>query len=89
MVKTDIKIPFITINLYYSTFLRNAEPDLDENSGGSTDLDQKIARSADFLTPYSPLSSRDDKGNFPFLISLCQLDKMGYRNDKSIESFAL
>ena len=40
VAKTNINIPFIAINLYHSTFLRNADPDLDENSGGSTDLDQ-------------------------------------------------
>ena len=47
---------FIAINLYHSTFLRNADPDLDENSGGSTDLHQKIARIGGFSYPYSPLS---------------------------------
>ena len=56
MAKINIYIPFIAINLYHSTFLRNAVPDLSENSGVSTDLDQKIARIGGFPYPYSPLS---------------------------------
>ena len=56
MAKTNIYVPFIAINLYHSTFLRNADPDLDENSGGSTDLNQKIARIGGYPYPlFTPL----------------------------------
>ena len=41
MAKTNINILFIAINLYHGTFLRNADPDLVENSGGSTDWSKK------------------------------------------------
>ena len=33
--------------------LRNADPDLNENTGGSTDLGHKIARIDGFRYPYS------------------------------------
>ena len=56
MAKTNINILFFAINLYHSTFLCNADPDLDENSGGSTNLEQKIARIGGFPSPYSPPS---------------------------------
>ena len=51
------------INLHHSTFLRNADPDLNENSGVSTDLDQKIPRIGGFPYPYSPLSRSDGEAN--------------------------
>ena len=54
--QTSLLPGFTAINLYHSTFLRNVDPDLNENSGGSTDLDQKIARIGGFPYPYSPLS---------------------------------
>ena len=56
MAKTNIHILFITINIYHSTFLHDADPDSDENSDGSTDLDQKIEEISGFPYPYSPLS---------------------------------
>ena len=67
MAKANIKIPFIAINLYHSTFLRNVEPDLDEHSGGSADLDQKIARIGGFPHPYSPLSLRTVRVRIQFI----------------------
>ena len=45
-------LPFIAINVYHSMTLRNADPDLNEISGGSTDLGQKIAFT------YSPPSKK-------------------------------
>ena len=50
---------FIAINGYHSMTLRNADPDLNKNRGGSTDLGQKIARIDGFLYPYSPPSYKD------------------------------
>ena len=85
MVKTNIYFPFIAINLYHSTFLRNADPDFNENSGGSTDLDQQIARIGGFPYPYSPLSDREYQTNvnlflFPhkqaLLVVACIYDTM-------------
>ena len=58
MAKTNVYFPFIAVNLYHSTFLRNADPDLNENSGVSSDLDQKIGLIGGFPSPYSPLSLR-------------------------------
>ena len=57
VVKTNVYFPFIAINLYHSAFLRNADPDFNENSGGSTDLEQQIARIGGFPCPYSPPST--------------------------------
>ena len=55
--------PFIVINVYHSMTLRNADPDLNENSDGSTDLGQKIARirqiSIPLLTPLITIRKRD------------------------------
>ena len=49
-------LPFIAINVYHSMTLRNADPDLNEISGGSTDLGQKIARIGGFPYTHSPPS---------------------------------
>ena len=57
--KKNKHLPFIAINVYHSMTLSNADPDLNENSGGSTDLGQKIARIGGFLYPYSPPSMRE------------------------------
>ena len=38
--------------------LRNADPDLNENSSGSANLGQKIARIGGFPYPYSPPSNK-------------------------------
>ena len=52
-------LPFIAINVCHSMTLRNEDPDLNENSGGSTDLGQKIARIGGFPYPYSPPSVKE------------------------------
>ena len=51
-------LPFIAINVYHRMPLRNADPDLNEYSGGSTDLGQKKHGSAVFHTPIHPLLER-------------------------------
>ena len=48
-------LPFIAINVYFKRMtLRNADPDLNENRGESTDLGQKKYGSADFHAPTHP-----------------------------------
>ena len=49
-------LPSIVINVFHIMTLSNADPDLNENSEGSTDLGQKIAPIGGFPYPYSPPS---------------------------------
>ena len=53
--------PFIVINVYHSMTLRNADPDLNENGDGSTDLGHKIALLGGLSYPYSLLSLYEDR----------------------------
>ena len=54
--KQNKHLPFIVINVYHSMTLRNADPDLNENSDGSTDLGQIIARIRQIPIPlFTPL----------------------------------
>ena len=47
--------PFIAINVYHSMTLRNADPDLNEISGGSTDLGKNSTDRRISIPLFTPL----------------------------------